>query len=332
MKLHRRYGDFVRIAPNHISIADPAALQQVYGHKGGFIKGPFYDAFHQVRPVIFTSRDIVAHQRKRKYLNPAFSTRNLKAFEPYMSSDILCFKSCVAHIADGGKSVNCDISQLLNYLAFDVIANYSFGKPFGFLVDQKDEGRLVETIDRRGETVNALGSMNPWLRPFMKYAFFDLFWYKGLRAKANLEKYGREAYSRRRREGTGRQDLLSFLFNAKDPDSGRELDGEEIVAESISFIIGGSDTTSSTMTNFVDIVSRRPDLRSRLQQELDSTYPGPLPADWVADAETTEKLQFLNATLREVMRFRPTSSTGLERICPPGGSSIAGKFIPGGVS
>ncbi len=332
MALHHHLGDFVRIAPNHISIADPAALQQIYGHKGGFLKGPFYDAFHQVRPVIFTARNAAVHQRKRRCLNPAFSARNLNAFEPYMSSDILAFKSWVSQTANQKGSAKFDISQLLNYLAFDVIANYSFGKPFGFLANREDTGDLIGIIDRRGETVNALGPMSPWLRPMMKYCFFDAFWYKGLRAKANMERYGREAYQRRRSEGTGRQDLLSFLLEAKDPDSGGKLDSEEIVAESISFIIGGSDTTSSTMTNFVDVVSRRPEIQLRLQEELDSAFPGPLQDDWVADADTANRLPLLIATLREVMRFRPTSSTGLERICPPGGITIAGTFIPGGVS
>jgi benzoate 4-monooxygenase len=41
--LHKKYGDFVRISPNHISIADPKAVQEIYGHKTGFLKGPFYE-------------------------------------------------------------------------------------------------------------------------------------------------------------------------------------------------------------------------------------------------------------------------------------------------
>ena len=207
-----------------------------------------------------------------------------------MTSDIQKFISCLDQIASRSESANYDICELINFLAFDVIANYSFGKDFGFLKTQLDEGKLVDTIDRRGETVNALGSMSQWLRPVMRYAFFDQFWYKGLRAKANLEKYGREAYNRRRVQGTGRQDLLSFLFSAKDPDSKMELDSEEIVAESISFIIGGSDTTSSTMANLIDIVSRRAELQARLQEELDAAYPDPLPEGWVAPSETAEKL------------------------------------------
>lgn len=86
--MHKRYGDIIRIAPNHVSINKPEALAQVYGHKSGFTKGPFYDAFMQVQPVVFTARNVAAHQRKRKYLNPAFSNRGMTDFEPYMDVEI----------------------------------------------------------------------------------------------------------------------------------------------------------------------------------------------------------------------------------------------------
>src|SRR5712691_2290368 len=36
-------GTFVRIAPNHLSISDPTALQIVYAHGNGSLKSNFYD-------------------------------------------------------------------------------------------------------------------------------------------------------------------------------------------------------------------------------------------------------------------------------------------------
>ncbi len=136
----------------------------------------------------------------------------------------MAFKSWVSDVPESAQSTSCDISQLLSYLAFDVIADYSFGQPFGFLVDREDKNDLLGVIDRRGGTVNALGSMSAWLRPAMKYCFLDFFWYQGLRAKAELEIYGGNAYEKRRRDSTSRQDLLSFLLNANDPDSDKGLD------------------------------------------------------------------------------------------------------------
>jgi len=36
--LHKAHGTLVRIQPDHVSIADPDAIQMVYGHGNGFLK------------------------------------------------------------------------------------------------------------------------------------------------------------------------------------------------------------------------------------------------------------------------------------------------------
>lgn len=36
---HKKYGKVVRIQPHHVSIADDAAIQTIYGHGNGFLKG-----------------------------------------------------------------------------------------------------------------------------------------------------------------------------------------------------------------------------------------------------------------------------------------------------
>ncbi|KAI1505314.1 cytochrome P450 [Biscogniauxia marginata] len=327
MQLHKKYGDFVQIGPNHISINRPEAVAQIYGHKTGFTKSEFYDAFLQVRPVVFNARDVAAHTRKRKLVNPAFSARALSDFEPYMDAELRAWKRRLVGMISNSEA-SLDFAVWTNYLAFDVISSFAFGKPFGFIAWGEDPYNLISTVDARGEVLNALGVVPSKLRRFMKYHPFDSFWSHGLRATSNLEKIGREAFHDRKKSNEGRKDLLSYLFAATDPDTKQPIKEEEIIAESISFIVGGSDTTSSTMTNFIDIVSRNRLLQTRLQDELDSKFPGEPIETWVPSENEVSGLPFLLAVLREVMRFRPTSATGLERVTPRGGKVIAGQFIP----
>src|SRR6478735_1136368 len=103
LKLHQKHGDFVQIAPNYVSINNPDAIQRIYGHKTGFVKGPFYDAFHQVTPVVFNTRNVSEHTRKRKYINPAFSARALSDFEPHMDAEIAGWKRQLLKISNGSK-------------------------------------------------------------------------------------------------------------------------------------------------------------------------------------------------------------------------------------
>lgn len=37
-KVHKKLGPVVRIAPNHVSIADASAINAIYGHGNGFLK------------------------------------------------------------------------------------------------------------------------------------------------------------------------------------------------------------------------------------------------------------------------------------------------------
>lgn len=35
---HKKYGKLVRIQPDHVSVADESAIQEIYGHGNGFLK------------------------------------------------------------------------------------------------------------------------------------------------------------------------------------------------------------------------------------------------------------------------------------------------------
>ncbi|CAI7618906.1 unnamed protein product [Penicillium manginii] len=247
-----------------------------------------------------------------------------------MTEQIGKLMQCFGRLVQRSQQAELDFNDYSNFLAFDVISDYSFGKSFGFLDKERDDLNLIATVDARGEVLNALGHLPNFLRPAMKYFVFDQFWPNGLKATSSLASIGSTAYHERKGQDTDRKDLLSFLFNAKDPDTGSPLSENEIIAESISFIVGGSDTTSTTMTNVVDILSRAPEIQRQLQEELDSYFSGPLADDWVADFQIVNQLPVLNAVLRETMRFKPTSSTGLERVTPVGGKTISGTYIPEG--
>ncbi len=75
-------GPFVRIAPNHISIASADALNAVYGHGTGTLKTDFYDAFVSLHRGLFNVRDRHEHTRKRKIISHIFSQKSVIAFEP----------------------------------------------------------------------------------------------------------------------------------------------------------------------------------------------------------------------------------------------------------
>ncbi|KAI0309650.1 cytochrome P450 [Amylostereum chailletii] len=113
--LHKKYGPIVRLAPNHVSISDPAAL---YAHGNRATKTEFYDAFVTVSPGLFTVRDRAAHARKRKIVSHVFAPKTVLEFEPHVQRERAAYTattgtmpsywrplaSCIPKINKGGKA------------------------------------------------------------------------------------------------------------------------------------------------------------------------------------------------------------------------------------
>ncbi|EJD03518.1 cytochrome P450 monooxygenase pc-bph [Fomitiporia mediterranea MF3/22] len=152
--LHKKFGTFVRLSPNHVSISDPDALQTIYGHGKGLMKSDYYDAFKGLRPSIFSTRDRAFHAWKRKAISHIFSPKSVIDFEPYIHLHLTELFEQWDKLYDGGKRglsgvegegwngrqgrVWFNIMPWFNYLTFDIIGDLAFGAPFGMIRKGKD--------------------------------------------------------------------------------------------------------------------------------------------------------------------------------------------------
>ncbi|KAG8895941.1 hypothetical protein FRB99_000254 [Tulasnella sp. 403] len=357
-KEHLRYGKFVRIAPNHISIDDPEALQTVYAHGNGTLKTEFYDAFVSIRRGLFNTRDRAEHTRKRKVISHIFSPKNVQDFEPNIRSamtNLFRQLDSVCSASEGTNSVIgtnyyrkrnqrawLDILPWFNYVAFDVIGDLVFGEPFGMINNAKDVAAVAEggekavagnaqvkyipaikVLNDRGDFSATLGTIPVWARPYVK----KLPWFKkGDAACQNLAGLAIAAVNKRLNNPTDRIDLLARLQQGKD-DSGQPLGKEELTAEALTQLIAGSDTTSNSSCAIIYYLSRDPRALAKLQQELDEALGDNTDIPWF---EQLKKLPYLEACINESLRLHSTSSLGLARLVPAGGLEVCGKFFPEG--
>ena len=82
MKRHRELGDFVRIGPNELSIADPTFIPIIHGNKSRFPKGPWYEHLNpEPVPSLISIRDYDDHKTRRKAWDEVFTPRALKVYE-----------------------------------------------------------------------------------------------------------------------------------------------------------------------------------------------------------------------------------------------------------
>jgi hypothetical protein len=128
----QKYGPFVRIAPNHVSVSHKDAISVIYGQgPGAFDKSAFYNAFVGEHPSIFSTVDRQDHAQKRRSLSQAFSYRSVVQFEPLLQASLQKFIDKFDKMSQSNDYF--DALLWFNYLAFDILSTLAFGEAIGMV-------------------------------------------------------------------------------------------------------------------------------------------------------------------------------------------------------
>jgi hypothetical protein len=114
LRLHKKYGRFVRIGPNDLSVADPDGTQVISAPNTKCSKSPWYDGDNP-RASMHTTRDKGLHDRRRRVWAPAFSDKALRGYEARIKvyNDLLIEK--IEELS--GKPLNA--AKWFNLYSFD---------------------------------------------------------------------------------------------------------------------------------------------------------------------------------------------------------------------
>lgn len=105
-----------------------------------------------------------------------------------------------------------------------------------------------------------------------------------------------------------------------------------------SLIIAGSDSTAISLSSIFYYLVQNPRVYQKLMLEIDAAdTAGALAQSYdstgdgdVVPFPAAKRLAYLDAVITEAFRMHPAVSLLLERVVPPGGTTICGDFIPGG--
>ena len=126
-----------------------------------------------------------------------------------------------------------------------------------------------------------------------------------------------------------KKDLFASLVEAKDPETGGSLTEEQIVAETGSLLLAGSDTQGTTLAATLFYCLHYPRTLDILQHEIRTTF-----AD-VEDIRISKQLSschYLRACIEESLRLSPPIGGLLLREILPGGLIVDGERLPAGVN
>ncbi|MDF5712642.1 MAG: cytochrome P450 [Rhizonema sp. NSF051] len=297
------YGDnftiWRRNGPGIIVFSHPQALQQIFA-----AASDQFDAGRANKGLQFLLganslilQDGDRHQRQRQLLTPPFHGERMRAY----GENIREITQQVSNEWSLGQPFQ--IRASMQEITLRVILRAVFGL---------DEGQRFQEL-RQGLTklLDMMGS------PLMSMAFFFPFiqkdlgawspWGQILQLRRQIDELIYGLIRERRAElNQNRQDILSLMMSARYAD-GQSMTDEELHDELMTLLVAGHETTASALTWAFYWCDRTPEVRDKLQAELDFLGDNP-------DPSLIAKLPYLTAVCQETLRIYPIVTGGFVRI------------------
>ncbi|KAJ7679340.1 cytochrome P450 [Mycena polygramma] len=316
-RLHEKYGVFVRIGPNTLSINSHEAIGPIYSSANCMNKSNSYRPGRVFDGGLFFIREKDIHDARRRIWAPAFSPSSLS------SASITASRrtgELVNHLAQSdGSTIN--LSDFLRRWSYDVMGDLTFGKSSRIeLMSNGDKNGLIASGQKATISWEILGEV-PMIFDVICY-LPEMF----IRDIHVLRRTTMRLFSSRKQMQVSQADICSHLLQDHDGPSTEKLSDEELEYDALFAIQAGSDTTSSVFTFLVYYVLADQAVHSKLTAELDKKFPRGIEQ---SEMPTLFQLEYLEAVVREALRLG-TPLPGLPRVVPQGGAVICSKFIPAG--
>lgn len=297
LRMWQHYGDLVRVRfllwPGYL-LSHPDYIQHVlHDHHRNYDKqSPLLNGFRYFFGNGLFTNNGESWLHQRRLMQPAFHHKRLAHFGTVMTDTTLAM---LERWQDTG-SQPLDIPLEMTRLTLRVAGLTLFN------LDLSNDADLV------GHTFSVI------LPQLLKYSFlpFPPFWVPtpgNRRLQAGLETLNQVVYdiiSQRRRHLTEASmetaDLLSMLLAARDEETGEGMNDQQVRDEVMTLLLGGHETTSSTLTWIWYLLSQHPEVEQCLHEEVDRVLGGQPPT-----VDRLEDLPYTRRVIQETMRLYPAA-------------------------
>lgn len=233
------------------------------------------------------------HRERSSITAASYSLSYLIKSEDILDSCLAELGAQLSKLADTGKGFEFD--RWLNYFAFDVIGELCFSKRFGFVAKGEDIDNSIKNM-RFLMFYQALMGYMYWLHPFLLHSpFAGLL---GLKPHAHIFDTVVKAIDIRKENPDKRRDMVAVWItnHKKYPE---RMEEREILAVAGMTTIAGSETMTGALESVFYFMIRHPEVKAKLQKELDAAQAaGELSA--VVKHSETKKLPYLQACVRYI--------------------------------
>ncbi|KAJ5496544.1 Cytochrome P450 [Penicillium fimorum] len=319
---HQRHGPLIRTGPRHISVGDPNEVPKVYQikpllHKGNMYKGVI--GWFKGKNVAGLEGivDEVEHANVKRVIAPAFSWKSVLNYESHINHSAA---ELVQTLENRGV---VDINEWLSYWAIDSMINIAFSSDLGFMRHGMDIGGTLNTV-RAVTSIWMYVFAFPTV--FMWFAWAASFFVgpSGKLVSMCLERVNSRMQNREKQDKATikEEDLLDVYIKARH-EHPNLISHERVIGMTFTTLLAGGTLRRS-------IWHGQSALR-RLQEELDNA----ILADTLSYPPTLKdlsKLPYLDAVIKEGLRYAMLLQLNMDRVVPKGGMKICGRHIPAGTS
>ncbi|NUU21200.1 MAG: cytochrome P450 [Streptomycetaceae bacterium] len=283
----RNSGEIVRVdlgtSPVYFLTTSDLVHELLVGRARDFEKGRLIDRARPFTGNGLLNSDNQTNRQRRRLMQPMFHRARIEGYAAGMAEQALA----VAESWEPGRVVEVDSAMYeisINTVMTTLFSTEADAEAIEVIRHQVPV--LLKGVLARAALPAAVGRL-----PVRSNRRFD-------RAVTMVRQVVDELVATARKSGADSPDLLSTLAAARDADTGEALTEEEIRDELITMLIGGTETTATTLTWTFHELAHNPEAEKRALAEIDAVVgDGP-----VGLAEIAE-LPFLTHVVDEVARL-----------------------------
>jgi cytochrome P450 len=288
-ELTRRYGDvvFFRLpARSFVLLNHPDQIKDMLvTQQHAFVKSYGARTLRYLLGEGLLTSEEPHHRQMRRIVQPAFHHQRVAAYAHTM---VECIERWVdAH--DGNDRF--DVHAAMSELTLQIASLTLFG------VDASDDASEVRAS--LNATLEAYpGAVSPWALLKEHFGFSPVS-RSFSDARKRLDRVMYALIAQRRSDPAERDDALSMLLEASDPETGYRLTDEQVRDEAMTLFLAGHETTANALTWTWYLLARHPEIEARVHAEVDAlaAVRDPLAA--------LGSLDYTRRVFREAMRLYP---------------------------
>jgi len=292
VEVARRYGGVVTLSPRRIFlVTHPEYVKHVVqDNHTNYIKGPWYKVLKPLMGDGLFSSDGELWKRQRRLVQPAFQRKQHPTIAAIIADATCSMLERWEENASHGQAIDARGEIIL--LTLEILLRSMFSSD---LIGYEQELReAIIEYERHMDLVSGVNSVKlpVWFPSAGRRRFQG--------AVRTLERFIFQVVERRRQTQTNNGDLVSLLLWARDEETGESMTDRQIRDEIMTMLQAGHDTVSDAISWTWYLMAKHPDVRQRVEREVDS-LPGGRPPRF----EDLPALEYTNRVILESMRIYP---------------------------